>query len=140
MKLGWSGQPFQRIANGFWDNVHPPTLCGKLGPEHLHIVGVWRASKMEEQALHARLIPDCGEWYPEDRQEEIRAALEPFPSQPLQPLPPQNQHDKSNNKRACCTGFTHDCAHCGQTFATGRHWKRHRDQPPQRCQRARTLI
>jgi len=61
LKLGWSSQPFQRIANGFWDNVHPSALCGKLGPEHAEILGIWAGSKAQEQTLHWMLQPECGE-------------------------------------------------------------------------------
>jgi len=133
LKLGWSTQPFQRIANGFWDNVHPPALCNKLGPKKLEVLGVWAATKAEELALHARLIPDCGEWYFGERLPEIRAALEPFPAQPLQPLPPPNQDNKIHNKRPCCSGFQHFCRKCGETFADGRKWLRHRNADGPTC-------
>ena len=133
VKLGWSRDPEQRIANGFWDNVHPETLCGKLGPASLEILGVWRASLREEKDSHARLIPDCGEWYFCEREPEIRAALAPFPELSIERLPSPNQDNKIHNKRPCCSGFQHFCRKCGETFADGRKWLRHRNADGPTC-------
>ena len=50
-------------------------------------------------------------------------------------LPKPDQHDKSKNKRFCCSGFQHYCAKCGETFADGRKWKRHRDTDGPTCRK-----
>ena len=139
LKLGYASCASQRLSDGLWDNKHPKELCGKLGPECIEeVIGIWAATKEEEKALHKRLPDSVGEFYEPQHLPEILKALEDFPKADGLPLLRPSKHDKSSNKRACCTGFIHDCAHCGQTFVTGRHWKRHRDHPPQRCTRART--
>jgi hypothetical protein len=101
VKLGVASCPYERLQRGFWQNVHPAALCGKL--DRARLLRVWAGDLPIEQALHAALHSEAGEFYPAERTEEITAfvdnVLEPLP------LPPtQTVQCCKPVKRACCLG------------------------------------
>ena len=141
-KVGWAKDPLQRMANGFWDNQHPDALCGKLGSDSFNIVGIWAGATRGDDAAFKKKFPgDVGEFFRAPRCVAGAPALlyldKNFKRRECNSLglPPPDQHDKSTNKRGCCTGRLHFCAKCGETFADGRKWKRHRDTNGPKCQK-----
>ena len=61
--------PSQRLERGFWNNRHPPELCNRL--DEVRLLHLFEGGVAEELALHAALVPDCGEFYLERRLPEI---------------------------------------------------------------------
>ena len=129
IKVGFTARcPFQRRRLGFWHNVHPTELCGRLGDcELLHLFECdevpspsplcplyplvcfccLNTCEVTEKAMHAALIPDRGEFYRRDRLDEIlsllRMSLGTLPLPP--PLPPMPV--SSHKLRACCRGSSY---------------------------------
>jgi hypothetical protein len=101
VKLGVASCPYQRLQRGFWHCVHPPALCGKL--DQAKLMRLWAGDYAIEQALHAALLPDCGEFYPADHTEEIITFLDHV-LEPLPLPPPQKVQCCKPVKRACCLG------------------------------------
>ena len=147
-KVGWAKDPLQRMANGFWDNLHPEGpngLCGKLGPDSFEIIGIWGLATRGDDATFRKKFPgDVGEFFKAYRCRPLDWVTKNFSLhescrgafglvRPPTELPKPNEHDKSKNKRSCCSGFQHFCKKCGETFVDGRKWKRHRDAAGPTC-------
>ena len=144
VKLGWADDVGQRAADSFADNSHPDALCGKLTPPHFKLVGLWEGTRAEEEELQKQMnegkLPrkdNANEFYEASEQHKILRDLQtnfaalPFPEQ----LPPPGPLAKRS--RACCRGWAHWCNHCGATFANNANRKRHLENPPPACKRAR---
>ena len=142
-KVGWAKDPLQRMANGFWDNLHPEGpngLCGKLGPDSFEIIGIWGLATRGDDATFRKKFPgDVGEFFKAHDRRPLEWVHKNFSRHhsccDCPPLPKPNEHDKSKNKRFCCSGFQHFCKKCGETFADGRKWKRHRDAAGPICRK-----
>ena len=76
-KFGWTERhnPYDRIRNGFWTNLHPDDLCQKgnpenaekLGPENLNLIFLFEGDKKLETVIKSLFPPECGEfWRKED--------------------------------------------------------------------------
>ena len=161
VKLGVARCPYERLQRGFWHNVHPAALCGKLNEARL--LRIWAGDYAIEQALHAALLSDHGEFYPAERAREIIAFLDNV-VEPL-PLPPEPQKSAFGAtrsvmqfskpvKRACCLeralaghtredhmlrslatkGKTAPCPRCGKMISI-RHDKLKAHQNSKSCRR-----
>ena len=118
-KLGYAKRcPYQRKSQGFWHNQHPDALCHKL--DQCQLLHLWEGPQKLEEALHAALAPDCGEFYLVARLEEVVSFLAnvleplPLPEDPgLLPWPPK--------KKPCCgrkrDGFER-ADHAARSFVT----------------------
>ena len=68
-KFGYTDQtnPWNRIQTGFWTNVHPKELCGKLGAEQFQLIHVFQGDKRLEHCMQSIFPPYAGEfWKDED--------------------------------------------------------------------------
>lgn len=103
-KLGYTAHcPYGRLAMGFWHCVHPPELCGRLG--ECALTHLFDGDEAIERALHAALIPDCGEFYKACRLEEVLGLVRLTLTQ--LPLPPHQKIATTPNPlqlRPCCGG------------------------------------
>ena len=102
VKLGVARCIHERLQRGFWHNRHPTELCNKLGDPIL--LRLWDGDYAIEQAIHAYLQSDSGEFYPEERTEEIVEFVDNI-LQPL-PLPTIPKISCKPVKRSCCLGRT----------------------------------
>jgi hypothetical protein len=101
VKLGVARCPCERLRRGFWQNVHPKALCGKL--DDAKLLRIWAGDYAIEQALHAALLSDCGEFYRAERTKEITEFIDNVLE--ILPLPPtQKVQCCKPVKRACCLG------------------------------------
>ena len=144
IKIGWSADVPQRLADGFGDNSHPVDLCQKLKPPHFKLVGLWEGTRAEEEEFQQQMNEgilhrknNANEFYEVSEQAKILRDLQtnfvalPFPEQLPSPGP------LAKRTRSCCRGWSHWCAHCGATFANNTNRKRHLEHPPPDCKRAR---
>ena len=106
-KLGSCHAPFERLDRGFWHDVHPNELCGKL--DDCRLTHLFNGDLKFEQILHELLIPDCGEFYRLSRLEETLHFLQlcldaaDLPeSRP--PGPPGRRVRPKTIMRPCCGG------------------------------------
>lgn len=106
LEHGWckfgvsAGCPWVRYErHGFWGLQHPPCLCGKLGPDHVDLIYVFRGGLAEEAAIKASHPPDMSEFYL-NRLDELLAACAQFERLPLPPRPPIINERK--DMRGCC--------------------------------------
>ena len=81
LELGFTSScPSRRRQQGFWHNVHPPALCGRL--DQCALLAAFARDEALEKALHSALAPERGEFYPAARLQEIPSllgnALEPL--------------------------------------------------------------
>ena len=70
-KFGWTerSNPYDRINNGFWTNIHPDELCQKgnpenpekLSPENLNLIFLFEGDKKLETVVKSLFPPECGE-------------------------------------------------------------------------------
>jgi hypothetical protein len=52
VKLGFThGDPWTRVATGFWSNLHPKACCGRLGWDNLELVGCFDGGAEIEAAI-----------------------------------------------------------------------------------------
>jgi hypothetical protein len=52
VKLGFTqGNPWTRVATGFWSNIHPKACCGRLGWDHLELLGCFDGGLEAEAAI-----------------------------------------------------------------------------------------
>ena len=102
VKFGVASCLQERLTRGFWHNKHPKELCNELGDPIL--LRLWDGDLKIEQALHAYLHSEYGEFYPAERTNELTEfidnILEPLP---LPPIPKKITCCKPV-KRACCLG------------------------------------
>ena len=99
-KIGYAATcPWRRLSAGFWHNVHPLELCGKL--DQATLLFLFDGDEKLEQAMHAALHPCVGELYPMERlgsvMDFLRRVLEPLPITDRPRL-----HDRPPRKRPCC--------------------------------------
>ena len=117
VKLGVAKCPYERLKRGFWHNVHPEALCNKL--DDAKLLRLWAGDYAIEQALHAALLSDCGEFYRGERAQEITEFVDNVLDQ--LPLPPtQKVYCRKPVKRGCCLGLGHKRRedHLCRSFAT----------------------
>ena len=72
-KVGYASNMAGRMGRGFWHNLHPPQLCGRL--DEFVLDYVFKGSLEIEKALHAALQPDVGEFYASSRFQEVSQFL-----------------------------------------------------------------
>ena len=68
-KFGFTDQknPWNRIQTGFWTNVHPMELCGKLGAEQFQLIHLFEGDEKLERAIQSIFPPYVGKcWNDED--------------------------------------------------------------------------
>ena len=118
-KFGWTGQanPWDRIRTGFWTNVHPPELCGKLNPENMELIGVYEGDEKLERAMQSIFPPHCGEFWKDEDLEDMVYMLKLIAEEI--PIPPRPRFYETDHveKLACCTGIWHACWTCGKRFS-----------------------
>ena len=117
IKIGFTSQtnPWMRISNGFWTNIHPPDLCGRLSPDNLDLIFLFEGDKAVEAVVHNLFPPDHGEFWHKDRQDEIVSMLQLMCHEI--PIPPRPALlDLSGERLPCCGGDIHECRVCGRKF------------------------
>jgi len=128
-KLGSCNDPFERLERGFWHDVHPVELCGKL--DDCRLAHLFKGDLQFEQILHELLIPDCGEFYRLRRFEEILHVLQLCLDAVELPETRRPSVRSMTIKRPCCGGqhgtFQRD-DHMRRSFVT-----KGKKAPCQRC-------
>ena len=102
-KVGYTAHcPYQRLDRGFWGNIHPPELCGRL--DDARLLYLFEDDEATEKALHSALAPDIGEFYGPGHLVEVVGLLE-LVLHPL-PLPTPRPAVRTQPvvKRVCCGG------------------------------------
>ena len=112
-KLGWTERhnPYDRINNGCWTNLHPDEWCQKgnletpekLGPENLNLIFLFEGDKELETVIKSLFPAECGEfWRKEDLGRMIGMLIQ---MAAMVSIPPRPKFYKNNvEKMACCTG------------------------------------
>ena len=103
IKMGWAARcPYIRYDRGFWYNIHPEELCGRL--DEARLIRLFEGDEAIEKALHAAMGPDVGEFYAPGRLAEVvgllELALHPLPL----PTPRPAVRTQPVVKRVCCGG------------------------------------
>ena len=76
LKVGFTaGCPWARVRDGLWRVVHPKACCNLLGWDNLELLSLFSGDLADEARLQARISPECGEFWPQDRLDELRRAL-----------------------------------------------------------------
>ena len=116
IKIGFTSQhdPWIRITNGFWTNIHPPDLCGLLAPENLNLIFLFDGDRQMESVFKSLFPPDCGEFWHKNRLEEIVSMLRLMTEE--RSIPPRPVLVETGEKLPCCGGTTHKCYTCGRIF------------------------
>ena len=124
-KFGWTERhnPYDRINNGFWTNLHPDALCQKgnpenpekLGPENLNLIFLFEGDNKLETVIKSLFPPDCGEFW---RNEVLGRMIDMVKQMAVMvPIPPRPEFYKNNvEKMACCTGTWILCNTCDMRF------------------------
>jgi len=115
---------WERVARGFWSNVHPKDCCGALAWEDLELIALYPGTLEGEAALKEAIPPTAGEFWPKEQLEPIQAFLGellPLPERPA--TPPEVQ--RCEEKLPCCSGNTISCFQCDKTFNRWHHLKQH---------------
>ena len=127
VKVGFTaGCPWARVRDGLWRVVHPKACCNLLGWDNLELLSLFPGDLADEARLQARIPPECGEFWPQERLDELRRALTdlavekgctkeeaelPLPPRPEAPLP-----GRGEERFECCGGSPLKCFGCGQHF------------------------
>jgi len=117
-KLGWTAQanPWDRIQNGFWTNVHPPELCQKLNPDNFESIFVFEGDPRLERVMQSIFPPYAGEFWKEDDLDEMVYMLKLIAEEIPIPARPYFHFTGQVEKLACCSGTWHVCWSCGKAF------------------------
>ena len=118
-KFGWTEKdnPWDRIQNGFWTNVHPPELCQKLDPDNLDLIFLFEEDRRLERSIQSLFPPYAGEFWKEEDLDDMVNMLRltsqeiPIPSRPC------FVYTDHVEKLACCTGVRHVCYICNKQFS-----------------------
>ena len=117
-KFGFTDQtnPWNRIQNGFWTNVHPKELCGKLGFQNFNLLHVFEGDEKLERAMQRIFPPHAGEfWNDEDLSDFVWLLKLITIEMRIPPRPCFIETDVE--KLACCTGVWHVCWTCEKQFS-----------------------
>ena len=129
IKMGFTGNgnPWFRVANGFWTNDHPPQLCGRLAADDVDLLFAFAGDRKVEAAMKSLFPPDRGEFYRRGRLGPILEMLRLMADElPVPPRPPLVA--TSDERLACCGGKDHPCPVCGKSFRRAHlMWEHRRD-------------
>ena len=117
-KVGACAEIYGRLTQGYWMNVHPPMLCGRL--DNFRLYKLFRGDLDCERAVHTILCPAVGEFYELERLwlvvHILEFFLEPMVTPVLNmPMPLRRQ------RRVCCGAFYNGYGSayaCTRAFAT----------------------
>lgn len=130
VKLGFThGNPWKRVATGFWSNIHPKACCHKLGFDNLELVACFEGDEKVEAAVKEALPPHFGEFWPDKQITELLCLcwklcgnkFLPEPERPEQPP----EVERATEKLPCCGGPTFFCIPCGVGFKRAHHLRQH---------------
>ena len=135
VKLGWSRDPWRRIAFGFQENVHPAELCNKLAFDDAELLCTWTCpEESTEKALHKKFAgKGVGEFYARGLLDElIMPELCAFEQIELvkpsveEVLAIRRSFDRQSIRRECCSGQACVCFTCGKKLASFKGLYKHR--------------
>ena len=130
VKLGFTqGNPWTRVATGFWSNIHPKACCHKLGWANLELLALFDGSKAVEAEIRAVVPPTRGEFWPEHLlQLLLNLSGSMSTSLPL-PEKPANipEVERATEKLHCCGGPEFECESCGLGFKRAHHLRQHHE-------------
>lgn len=135
VKLGWSRDPWRRVAFGFQENVHPEALCNKLAFEDADLLCAWTCpEESTEKALHKKFAgKGVGEFYSREVFEEF-IAPELCAFEKIELVRPsaadveaiRRSFERQPTRRECCSGQSCVCFSCGQRLASFKGLYKHR--------------
>ena len=117
-KFGWTerSNPWRRIESGFWTNIHPEELCGKLSHENLDLIFLFEGDRKVESVMQSIFKPMYGEFWNDDVLDEMVQMLSLMTEKLQIPSRPDFHINENTEKLACCTGVWHECYSCGKKF------------------------
>ena len=147
VKMGFTrGDPWLRVANGFWSNVHPPECCQQLGWNNCDLVALFTGTEAKESEIKSALPPTRGEFWHDDVSQQLLALMAdlaplPLPAKPASPPAVRRPIEKLQ----CCGGIAHACSQCDKVFARkhrlDQHLKEvHSDAGKTACQRCGATV
>ena len=128
IKMGFTGScPWQRIATGFWSNIHPLQCCSKLGWQDLELVALYAGGLDVEAAVKASIPPVSGEFWAEDMLKPLMTLLGFLGGKGIAPPRPERPPpvDRPVEKLPCCGGRAFNCWRCDMTFQRAHHLRQH---------------
>ena len=137
-KFGLTAQsnPWNRIQKGFWTNLHPMELCGKLGSQNLNLVHVFEGDYNLEKCIQNLFPPQCGEFWEKDDLPKIIEMLRLMTSELEIPTRPDFEETEVD-KLSCCSGELNECWICKRKFKRFRKLLQHKrdvhESPRFRC-------
>ena len=145
IEMGYtSGCPWGRIRDGFWKQVHPTGVCGKLGWDDLNLIALSPGSLEDEALIKAEVSGREGEFWPRSQLEIILLAFKVIAcgthgcdnvnwELPLPPRPEFPLQGRGIEKLECCGGTRHLCFGCGATFSLWIRLQTHKGIVPSEC-------
>jgi hypothetical protein len=118
-KFGWTEKedPWDRIQTGFWTNVHPKELCGKLHPENLELIFLFEGDRRLELCMQSIFPPAHGEFWKDEDLDDMIQMLKLIAEELPVPSRPCFLYTQHAEKLSCCTGILHTCYSCGMQFS-----------------------
>ena len=128
VKMGFtSGNPWNRISDGFWKQVHPEQCCGKLGWDDLQLIHMCPGTLQNEAFIKEQIPPEQGEFWPRERLDLLLLAMKVLAigehncsnedwELPLPPRPARAAPRHREEKLECCGGELLPCYGCGKMF------------------------
>ena len=108
---------YYRIQSGFWTNIHPEELCGKLAPENLKLHSVFVGDMCLESRIKSTIKPSCGEFYKREFLNILTNILKFLTTEgPIFHRPTDNFFVMNFEKLPCCSGISFSCNICGKNF------------------------
>ena len=131
VKMGFTdlGDPWLRVATGFWSNVHPPECCHQLGWDNCNLVALFAGTKAKESEIKDALPPTRGEFWHDDVSQQLLALMAdlaplPLPAKPASPPAVV----RGIEKLLCCGGIAHACWQCNKVFGRRHHLDQHLEE------------
>ena len=123
VKVGFTKQDWtSRAAKGFWNNKHPPELCGKLD-QYTIIAAFEEDDIVMEQIIHKDLLQGgVGEFYKEEALPDILALLRNLLHETRAA---QAYRSRPKEMRPCCSGCAFVCHICCKSFSRNDKLRNH---------------
>ena len=130
VKMGFTrGDPWTRVATGFWSNIHPKACCHRLGWEHLELVACFDGDEKVEAAVKEALPPSTGEFWHANQITKLLGLCWKLCGKKFLPAPPKPEQppevERATEKLPCCGGPEFFCDPCGVGFKRAHHLRQH---------------
>jgi hypothetical protein len=133
VKLGFTqGNPWTRVATGFWSNIHPKACCHKLGWENLELLCCFDGGTEAEAAIKQAMPPHFGEFWSEKQITELLCLCYQVCNKKILPSPAKPERppevERATEKLPCCGGLEFFCDSCGMGFKRAHHLRQRHER------------